>query len=500
MVRVGLPFLRLAGFRMNHLGPCCFALVLAIGAILAGPTVEAADEAKAAPDVTVRTQTEWPLERIVLTDGKTYQGLIESESPSSIEFVEVHRPRGKPMFLVVRPIDRKSIDSWERLPSDEQQQLRGRLEKYKNRALIEGRRMEDLTLSATRHDGQLRYEYQGNWFSLKSTADEPMTRRAIVRLEQIFTAYRQLLPPRWTSAGKLQIQIFGGSDQYREALGEMGLEIRNPAVFLTDRRLILAGSDMNRFDAELAQINRQHRQVRRELDALVAETPARLKDLNEELRQADVPAGERQKILLGEQKKWEEQRKAVKKKIAALDRKNSAKFNEVAGRMFTRLAHEAFHAYLDSVYPRQAYDVPRWLNEGLAQVFEAGLLESDTLRIDTPNWVALSQLQSDLRSGQPLELSELLTADSDTFLSAHTASAEAASRLYYYSWGLAYYLAFEQGVLGSADFEAYLNPAAAGKAPVDRFEKLVGESLGPFQDRWRLAMLDLKPLPAGAQK
>ncbi|HEV3138743.1 MAG TPA: DUF1570 domain-containing protein, partial [Pirellulales bacterium] len=422
------------------------------------------------------------------------------ESPSSIEFVEVHRPRGKPMFLVVRPIDRKSIDTWERLPPDGQQQLRGRLEKYKNRALIEGRRMEDLTLSATRYDGQLRFEYQGSWFSLKSTADEPMTRRAIVRLEQIFTAYRQLLPPRWTSAGKLQIQIFGGSDQYREALGEMGLEIRNPAVFLTDRRLILAGSDMNRFDAELAQINRQHRQVRRELDALVAETPARLKDLNEELRQADVPAGERQKILLGEQKKWEEQRKAVKKKIAALDRKNSAKFNEVAGRMFTRLAHEAFHAYLDSVYPRQAYDVPRWLNEGLAQVFEAGLLESDTLRIDTPNWVALSQLQSDLRSGQPLELSELLTADSDTFLSAHTASAEAASRLYYYSWGLAYYLAFEQGVLGSADFEAYLNPAAAGKAPVDRFEKLVGESLGPFQDRWRLAMLDLKPLPAGAQK
>ena len=44
--------------------------------------------------------------------------------------------------------------------------------------------------------------------------------------------------------------------------------------------------------------------------------------------------------------------------------------------MFRRLAHEAFHAYLETyVYPRQAYDVPRWLNEGLAQTFEAGLLE-----------------------------------------------------------------------------------------------------------------------------
>ena len=103
--------------------------------------------------------------------------------------------------------------------------------------------------------------------------------------------------------------------------------------------------------------------------------------------------------------------------------------NEVAGRMFTRLAHEAFHAYLETyVYPRQVYDVPRWLNEGLAQTFEVGLLESDSLRIDTPNAVALAQLQSDLRSARPLELSELLGAGSNTFLSAHTSAGEAASR------------------------------------------------------------------------
>ncbi|MBI3837758.1 MAG: DUF1570 domain-containing protein [Planctomycetia bacterium] len=481
---------------MDHLRLPRLGLVVTFGLMLAGSTVATAEDATAAPDTAVRANSDWPLERVVLSDGKTYQGLVESESSSTIEFVEVHRPRGKPMFLVVRPIDRKAIDTWERLPADGQQELRGRLEKYKQRALIEGRRMEDLTLSATRNDGQLRFEYQGSWFSLTSTADEPMTRRAIVRLEQIFTAYRQLLPPRWTASGKLQIRIFGGSDEYRQALGDAGLEIRNPAVFLTDRRLILAGSDMNRFDAELEQVNRQHRQIKQQLDTLVAETPARLKQLNEELRNNGIPAGDRQKILLGEQKKWEEQRKAARKKIAALDRKNSAKFNEVAGRMFTRLAHEAFHAYLETyVFPRQVYDMPRWLNEGLAQTFEAGLLESDTLRIDTPNWVALSQLQSDLRSAQPLALSELLTAGSDTFLSAHTAAGETASRYYYYSWGLAYYLAFERGVFGSTQFEAYLNPAAAGKPVVERFEKLVGEPLDEFQRHWREAMLDLKPSP-----
>ena len=164
--------------------------------------------------------------------------------------------------------------------------------------------------------------------------------------------------------------------------------------------------------------------------------------------------------------------------------------------MVTRLAHEAFHAYLETfVYPRRVYDVPRWLNEGLAQTFEAGLLEADTLRIDTPNAAALARLQSDLRGASPLELADLLNAGSETFLSAHAADAQAASRMYYYSWGLAYYLAFEQGVFGTPQFDAYLNPAEGGKSAVERFERLVGKSLPEFQVEWRAAMLNLKATP-----
>ncbi len=439
---------------------------------------------------------DWRLERITLADGKTYQGLIESESASSIEFIEVRRPRGKPMFLVVRPIDRKAIAHWERLPSEEQEQLRARLMRYKNRALVEGRRMEDLAITPTRRDGRLVWNYQGSLFTVESTADEAMTRRLIVRLGQIFTAYRQLFPPRWTAAGRVHIRIFGATSEYRAALAELGLDIKNPAVFLADKNVILAGSELNRFDAELAQVNRQHRQIKQQLDALVADMPKRLKELGEKLTENGVSAGERQKILAAEQRKWEDQRKAARKKIVVLDRKNAARFDEVAGQMFKRLAHEAFHAYLEvHVYPRQVYDVPRWLNEGLAQTFETGLLEADTLRIDVPNPAALAELQKDLRSDEPLELSELLNAGSETFLSGHAAGAQAASRLYYYSWGLAWYLAFEQGVFGTAPFDAYLSPSAATLPPVERFEKLVGAPIDEFQTRWRKAMLELKATP-----
>ena len=439
---------------------------------------------------------DWRLERITLTDGKTYQGLIESEGGASVEFVEVRRPRGKPMFLVVRPVDRKSIAKWDRLPAKEQEELRARLVRYKNRSLVEGRRMEDLAITPSKRDGRLVWNFQGNLFSVESTADEPMTRRLIVRLGQIFTAYRQLFPPRWTASGRVHIRIFGATDEYRSALAELGLDIKNPAVFLVDKNVILAGSELNRFDAELAHVNRQHRQIKQQLDALVADMPTRLKELGETLAKNEVPPAERQKVLAAEQRKWEDQRKAARKKIAVLDRKNAARFNEVAGQMFARLAHEAFHAYLEvHVYPRQVYDVPRWLNEGLAQTFETGLLEADTLRIDAPNAAALAALQDDLRSDEPLELSELLNAGSDTFLSGHAAGAPAASRLYYYSWGLAWYLAFEQGVFGTPRFDAYLSPAAASLPSVERFEKLVGVPIDEFQAHWRKAMLELKATP-----
>jgi hypothetical protein len=474
----------------------CWGLAAFGGLALAAPIALAAQDAGTTVESGTLPGGEWPMDRVVLTDGKIYQGLVESESPSSIELIEVRRPRGKPMFLVVRPIDRKTITSWDRLDPQQQRELRNRLEKYKQRARIEGRRMENLPLSATRHDGLLLWTYQGQWFSLESTADESMTRRVIVRLEQVFAAYRQLLPPRRTETGRVHVRIFGSGDAYRAALKELGLEIENPAVFLTDRNEILAGSEMNRFDAELAHVNRQHRQVKQELDALSAEAPVRLKQLGEDLKKNEVPAAERTKILLAEQKKWDHQRTVVRRKITALDRQNASKFNDVTRQMFTRLAHEAFHAYLESyVYPRQNYDVPRWLNEGLAQTFEAGLLEADTLRIDTPHPTALAQLQSDLRGPNPLGLKASLSARSETFLSAHAANGQIASRLYSYSWGLAYYLAFEQGVLGTPEFDAYLNPTASGKSAIERFEQLLAMPLEDFEPRWREAMLGLTASP-----
>ncbi len=458
-----------------------------------GIAAQAAAQSDNAPAASPVDAAQWPLERVTLKDQKQYEGLVRTESPSTIEFVEVHRPRGKPMFLVVRPIDRKSIDKLERLSPEEQATLRGRLESHMQRMLIEAARMEDLSLLSQKRDGQLLWTYDGQWFELESTASEAMTRRSIVRLEQIFAAYRQVLPPRWKSPQRLHIQIFGTSDQYQQALASAGLSIVNPAVYLPARHLILAGSNLNEFDSALADVDRQHNKIRAQLDALVAESRSRSKDLYETLAKNGVPAAERQKIVAAEEKRWDERRREARRKMALLERGNAAKFDVVAGQMLRRLAHEAFHAYLETfVYPRAAYDVPRWLNEGLAQVFESGLLEADSLRIDNPNTLALARLQSDLAGSRPLSLAELLEAGSEAFLTGHTGAGANVSQAYYYSWGLAYFLAFDLGVIGGSDFETYLDPQQSATSAIEKFEHLVDMPLDQFEPRWRKAMLELK--------
>ncbi len=434
----------------------------------------------------------WPLEEIKLKNGNTYLGLVESEEVGSVEFVEVRRAAGKPVNLVIRQIDRMDINSWQRLDPKERRVLSERVDRIKNRAVIEARRMKESYLVPIRRNGTFFWQYDGSWFSLESTADQDTTSRAIVRLEQVFTAYRQMLPPRLQSSKRLQVLLFGDSNQYRAHLRTLGLDITNPAVFAANLNLIVAGSDTERFRDELAKVRRQHNRVIDDLDEQIAAGPKRRKTLREQLKAGGFPEDQIQTVLLAEQKKWEALKADYQKKIKALDRINAARFNEVAGQMLVRLFHEAFHAYLENYnYPRGEFNVPRWLNEGLAQTFEGGMLEADSLRVDAPNARALVQLQNDLRGPAPLPLSEVLTSSAATFLADHRGGNTASARLYLYSWGLAHYLTFEQSILGSAKFEEYLAASNSDTDPVERFEQLVGQPLSDFEKKWRAAMLAL---------
>jgi hypothetical protein len=430
------------------------------------------------------------LETIHLKDGRTFQGLVEAERKSEIDFAEVVRPRGKPMYAVVRPIDKKLVTKIERLPPEERERLVEQFQAFRNRARIETGRREDVLLTQVPSDARRR-RYEGNWFTLDSTADDETTRKAVVRIDQIFRAYRQVLPPRREPRTLAEIRLHGSLAEYRADLAERKLAIESPAFYSPSLNLIVAGSDLARYSHQLALTRAKNEATRQHYESLQADFSERQKKLAEELKRNGFPREEIGEEIRLRKRAWEEEIKSRFSEIAEANRRNDALFGDVTRQMFARLNHEAFHAYLENfVYPSDEGPMPRWLNEGLAQVFETAQLDGDVLRIDAPHRETLFALQTDL-AGEPLPLAELLSARESEFLVSH---ARGASRRHYlYSWGLAYYLAFHQNRLGSASLGKYLGPTEIATSSLTRFEQLVGMTLPEFEKRWRTDMLALKP-------
>jgi len=429
----------------------------------------------------------WKLETLTLEGGKQYRGVVQEESKESIEFAEIIQPAGKPMHAVIRGVPRSLVQKLQRLDEAAHQELVARFAQFRHRAVIEAGRLEAVQLRSENRDGTSVLVYAGPWFTLTSTADDEQTRRCVVRIEQLFRAYRTLLPPRSGPSPPLAVMLYGSLDDYRQRLRLLHLSLDNAAFYSPRERTILAGSDLNLFAQRLAQVRREHEQVRQTYAKLDSQFPETMVSLNADLRAAGFSEADAAAEIRQRRATWKAQMEEALAANAERQRTNERKFGEVTGQMFTRLGHEAFHAYLDTfVYPSSPLGdkhVPRWLNEGLAQVFETGQLDGDSLRIDAPDRGRLKRLREDM-SQQPLPLAQLLTAEEREFLGPHDAAA--SQRHYLYAWGLAWHLTFQENLLGSPRLDEYV-AAALPDDRLARFEKLVGRPLAEFENEWRTA-------------
>lgn len=435
-------------------------------------------------------ESQWPMETLRLKDGRLLRGLVQSNDEGVIEFVEIVRPPGRPMFCVLHPISPREVEELTTLPREEHEQLVRRFEQFRHRARIEAGRMEELMLREESRDGQAWRIYEGPWFTLESTADDEITRRCIVRIEQTFRAYRLLLPPRDVEPGNLRVVLLGSMDEYRGYLQNLRLEISNPAYYSIVQNRIVAGSDLSLYAVELAEARRQCDAIRREYVELDRSLGQRLKQLSDEMRSRGFQRDEIRAELQTRRAAWSAEMQRMNRKLDEIERRNNARFAQVTRDMFRRLRHEAFHAYLENyVYPQGRGELPRWLNEGLAQIFEHGQLESESLRVDAPSRELLERLQDDLRSSQPLPLADLLNADGRQFITSH--ANDSTDRSYLYAWGLAWHLTFDEQLLYSRRLDEYAATSGASDR-VARFEKLVGRPLADFEADWRKAMLGLR--------
>ena len=458
----------------------------AVAACLIGTTAAGHDHLNLSPST----------DRVVLVDNRSYEGLVESEDGAWVNLIQMERSRGR-MHLVIRPIERSRVATVVRLDDAKRDALRRQIEAFRNRAAIEAGRIDKVELQSSVRDGRSRFRYQGKWFALESTLDEETTRQVVVRVEQMFTAYRQVLPPRNEPAQRLTLSVYGALSEYREHLARLGMQhFDRPACFVLDDNHVLAGSDLNRSAAQFQQFKAQNANLQRELRLLERELKNRLNDKARQMQQAGIAADEIGKTLTNVRQELEKQISAKRVEIQRVDRQNQQLFDRLAGQMFAQIYHEAFHAYLENcVYPRQRYETPLWLNEGLAQLFESAQPQSTSLRVDSPDAALLKRLKADLSGPAPLSLDRVLAADAPAFLS----SAE-APRLYLYAWGLVYYLTFEQPRVPSSQLDGYVAlehrlPATSkanghSDATRLRFERLVDRPLGEFEPRWRKWVLE----------
>jgi hypothetical protein len=432
---------------------------------------------------------DWPMERIMVRPNREYHGLLLERTERQLEFAEIVRPRGKPMYAIIHAIPADRVRSYDRLQGAERAKLQERFQALRNRALIEAGRMEAVQLSTVQRDGVDHLLYDGPWFTMLSAADEQTTRRCIVRVEQTFRAYRQMLPPRIKRFSSFQIVLYGSSSEYRAALDRWQVEIEHPAFYSPERNVIVAGTDLDRFAVELAKSVEENERTRKQIRSLKSSHDQTLAQVAAEMKQNGFSPDDISLEIGSRRSAWKQQQAALEAEIDQVERRNAGKFDEVSRAMFRRLNHEAFHAYLENyVYPHDEFDVPRWLNEGLSQVFEHAQLDADTLRIDAPARDLLPKLQADLKS-HPLPLKDLLASD-DSLVSAHR-NNDATRRRYLYAWGLAYYLAFHRSGLGTKEFESYIAKNGAG-SPVARFERWVEMPLAEFEQQWRKEMLQLR--------
>lgn len=439
----------------------------------------------------------WNLEEVVLENGDTWQGLIRS-SEEGQEFVHVVQPLGKPMYLVIRPLPVRRVAAMRRLPEKERLALAQRVEAFQRRP--PSGQDENLVLRYVFENDLPLLAFQGRGFRLLSSLDEELTRRCVMRIQRIFAAYRQLLPP--TAASEevaepqdrppLTLLLLGSMEDYRNWQERAGFQFRNAAFFWSKRNRIVAGADLELFARRLAIAMEKHEEIAAACRRLDQQLPMTLAVHSQQLKEAGVSRDRIEEELLLIRAQWERQRRAKILEIKRADQHNDQEFARVTRELFARLHHEAWHAYLANRPGANAQtEPPRWLNEGLAQVFETAQLDGDSLRIDAPDPDRLARLQRLLRGDNPVPLGVLLESGAAEF-AVHGADREASDARYLTAWGLTWWLLFEHD-RGQAATVALLRGANSAKTPAERLEAATGAKLRDLESAWRRDMLALRP-------
>jgi hypothetical protein len=161
-------------------------------------------------------------------------------------------------------------------------------------------------------------------------------------------------------------------------------------------------------------------------------------------------------------------------------------------KILATLQHEGFHQF---AYDYFGPDLPIWLNEGLAQYFETGVIIGHELRTGMTDSAALHAVQAAVREGRTLPFRELLTDSPERWSRRLAAEPDRARLAYAQSWAMAYFLIHGGDGRFRPRLDDYLRQLNSGSHPDEAFVTAFGNDVDAFERAWRRYVLTLEPDP-----
>jgi hypothetical protein len=428
-------------------------------------------------------KSDWDFDVLKLKNGVVHKGLLLEEGPTGVRFQIIRRLPGRPTVWLTVAFKKDDVRKLEKLTDDQRAALKAKLAEIDPSPEAEARRADKIDLQVVDWNGRKKagLRYESDYFTLVSDAPEEVVRRAAYRLENVYAAYARFLPPRYTGGAPTVIQVYQSLAGYQNAVpGGAGLQ--NPAFYDPSANRVVCGTDLKKLGDELARFRAETKPFLDELARKEAEV-MRLYGKKPELPRHLKPL--------------QEQRVEVEKAAKA----HEAAFERATRQLFQTLYHEAFHAYVGNfVYPQAGKDhpdcpgeLPRWLNEGMAQVFETAIFEAGELRIGHADRKRLEKARDLLAKKEFPALKDVLTAGRDVFVVNHAGKRPVADRMYVGTWAVASYLMFDRRVLGTAGLDEFVKAVCTGNDPVKAFEAMVGQPVGEFEPAFRTWLRRLRP-------
>jgi hypothetical protein len=159
------------------------------------------------------------------------------------------------------------------------------------------------------------------------------------------------------------------------------------------------------------------------------------------------------------------------------------------------LQHEAFHQFADAAI---SSNLPVWLNEGLAQMFEEGLWTGNGFWIGQVPPRRIRQLQADIKAKRLVRFETLLSITPDEWAKRMSDRVEGAMQ-YNESWAIVHFLANAPDENGKPRYRQRLVKMLMllhqGRNARQAFEESFSSNLGGFQDRFLEFAAAMTPTP-----